>query len=311
MSYSEKIKVLFDEQLQEWELAKINYDQLARINSRSLDFGSYRIELQFNPGRIRSSAAKVDTKSIGERPCFLCSKNRPDAQKSLGYDDNLSILVNPYPIFNRHLTIVSYEHTDQRIFRYFSSMLKLSMEMNEFLFFYNGPECGASAPDHFHLQAGNKGLLPIEADFENRRCCNLLASIGLTEIWIWHDYGRGIATLKGSDMVGINNIFGDLFTELHLSQPEKPEPMLNLITSFTKGEWVVHIIPRKAHRPAQFFADGDQNILVSPASVDLGGLLITPREKDFNNITNGIVNDIFKQVCYGEEEIVNLFKRLR
>ncbi len=200
MNLSGQVDNLFISQLREWELARVNYGLLDRVKSRTFDFGKFKILVQFNPERMRSSAAKVDARSIEERPCFLCSKNRPPEQKGLSAGNNLSILLNPFPIFSRHLTIVSEEHTDQRILNNFSSMLDLARSLKEFVIFYNGPECGASAPDHFHFQAGNRGFLPIESDFLSGRCVNLLTVRNGVEVFTWKGYGRGIATLKGTDI---------------------------------------------------------------------------------------------------------------
>src|SRR4030066_1980240 len=120
--YSDSINDLFTSQLREWELARLNYSQLEKVRIRNLDFGTFEVFVQFNPGRIRSSAAKVDAKSIEERPCFLCEKNRPSAQRGIIFENRLTILVNPFPIFNRHLTVPSVFHADQRIRNNFDTM---------------------------------------------------------------------------------------------------------------------------------------------------------------------------------------------
>jgi hypothetical protein len=308
--YSDKINELFSSQLREWDLAKLNYSQLEKVRTRKLDFGTFEIFVQFNPERIRSSAAKVDPKSIGERPCFLCGKNRPTEQQGLVFENRLTILVNPFPIFRRHLTVPSEFHTDQRIRNNFDTMLSLAVAMPSYTVFYNGPQCGASAPDHFHFQAGNNGFMPIENDFCNGKLVALRSSEPGLEIWEWEGYLRGMITLKGSDRKKLVRVFALLFDRLSETQPDRPEPMLNILVEHSSGIWIIHIIPRKQHRPTQFFNNGNDQILISPAAVDLGGVIITPREEDFNRINKSDIEDIFRQVCFGESELTAILNEV-
>jgi hypothetical protein len=310
MIYTKRIDELFSSQLLDWDLARLNYSQLEKVRTRSLDFGTFEVLVQFNPERIRSSAAKVDAKSIGDRPCFLCGKNRPPEQKGIAFENNLTILVNPFPIFRRHLTMPSEDHTGQRIADNFGTMLLLAQAIKSYTVFYNGPQCGASAPDHFHFQAGNTGFMPIESDFRNGKHASLHHSEPGLEVWIWKNYLRGIITFKGSDREKIVRIFDLLYTILSELQQDKPEPMLNILTGFDSGVWIIHIIPRKLHRPAQFFAEGSGQILISPAAVDLGGVIITPREEDFNRIRKSDVEDIFRQICFEEIELTGLLNEI-
>jgi ATP adenylyltransferase/5',5'''-P-1,P-4-tetraphosphate phosphorylase II len=311
MIYTDSITDLFTSQLSDWPLAKLNYSQLEKVRTRELDFGTFKIFVQFNPERIRSSAAKVDDKSIGERPCFLCSKNRPAEQQGLVFEKRFTILVNPFPIFERHLTVPSELHTDQRIGNNFDSLLSLSKAMPLYTVFYNGPQCGASAPDHFHFQAGNNGFMPIESDFHDGKHTVLHSSEKGIEIWKWKGYLRGIITLKSSDGKQLVRVFDRIFARLSETQPDRPEPMLNLLAGHSFGEWIIHIIPRKRHRPVQFFSSGSDQILISPAAVDLGGVIITPREEDFNRVSKSDIEDIFRQVCFEEMELTGLLNELK
>lgn len=301
--YTEKINELFSEQLTDWELARINYRGLSKVRTKKLAFSGYEVHVQFNPARIISSSAKVDVRSIKKRPCFLCSGNRPEEQTGIPIGDDMIILVNPYPIFRRHLTIPCESHTDQRILKNFSLMLSLSQAMHLYSVFYNGPQSGASAPDHMHFQAGNIGFMPIEMDFTGGKHARLVSSITGLEIWMWEGYQRGIITLRGNDGEKLAGVFGKLFESLSRRQPERPEPMLNILSGYSSDEWTVHIFPRKQHRPRQFFSSDGDKLLISPAAVDLGGVLITPREEDFEKITGEDVIDIFRQVCFSDTEI--------
>lgn len=306
--YTQIISGLFEKQFQEWELARKNYQQLENVKNREIDFGAFSVFVQYNPGRIRSSSASVDAKSIEARPCFLCEKNRPAEQRGVGFDEKLIILINPYPIFNRHLTIPSELHVDQRINNNFDTMLLLAEALPSYMIFYNGPQCGASAPDHFHFQAGNRGFMPMEKDFQSRDFTTLRSSEEGMEIWQWKGYKRGIITLRGDKkkkLVTTFYVFLEKFTRI---QPDLTEPMLNILASYADNIWTIHIIPRKKHRPSQFFAEGKSRLMISPAAVDLGGVVITPREEDFEKITKADVEDIFAQVCFNDNEITDLLK---
>ena len=259
-------KNLLLEQLQEWEQVRLNYEALANVESKDFSFDGFVIKVQFNPGRIQSSSAKVDTKSIQERKCFLCPANLPLVQKGIPFENTYQILVNPFPIFPQHFTIPTYEHVDQLVLNRYKEMLALAKDLNEYTFFYNGHKCGASAPDHAHFQAGSKGFMPIE-------------------------------------------FFNKLYSLLEIKEGEK-EPMMNIISWFEDDKWLSCIFPREKHRPACFFAEGDENILISPASVDLGGVFITPLEKDFNKITSEDIQLILKEVSISDDKMLSLIKSL-
>jgi hypothetical protein len=179
-------------------------------------------------------------------------------------------------------------------------MLSLAEALPDYVLFYNGPQCGASAPDHFHFQAGNRGFLPIENDFSKGNFTRLVSEKPGIEIWQWNRYLRGIITLRGTDKEKLGKVFNHFFDSFSEVQPGRPEPMLNILVYHTADGWVIHLIPRKLHRPSQFFADGTNQILLSPASVDLGGVIITPREEDFLKLNVNDVKDIFRQVCLDE-----------
>jgi hypothetical protein len=307
MSYNEKVRDLFSKQLSDWDLARLNYSQLERVKTRKLGFSDYEIVVQFNPERMRSSSAKVDSKSIEARPCFLCSGNRPAQQRGVTFNGNMTLLVNPFPIFHRHLTIPSDVHTGQRILHNFDTVLELAQAIPDYVVFYNGPQSGASAPDHLHFQAGNRGFLPVETDFSGGKFTTLMSAKTGVDILLWSGYLRGMVTLKGTNREGLGDVFNIFFKKFSALQPDRPEPMINILAYYDPEGWVVHIIPRKLHRPEQFFKAGSEQILLSPASVDLCGVLITPREEDFNKITASDVEDIFNQVCFSENEITGFF----
>ena len=271
----DKVEQLFQQQLIGWELAKNNYQALQQAKVKTFDVGGYRYLVQFNPARMVSSSAKVDAQSIRERKCFLCAENRPAEQKGIIFDGRYEILVNPYPIFPRHLTIPSLDHTPQQIISRFGDMLDLAQQLDDYTILYNGPKCGASAPDHFHFQAGNKGFLPIENDRN------------------WRHNLR----IESENKQDILMRFLQIYDTLPL-QPDDTEPMMNILTWYKNGAWTICIFPRKKHRPDCYFAEGDANMIISPASVDMGGVLITPLEKDFEKITSEDIAGILDEVQF-------------
>ncbi len=310
MNISEKARQLIKDQQQDWELARVNYAGLKSVEERRLAFEGFDLIVQFNPKRIRSSAAKVDQKSIEARPCFLCQKNLPPEQASIPFGDNYLILVNPFPIFNEHLTITHVNHIDQGIEDKFDDMLALAKALEDFTVFYNGPKCGASAPDHFHFQAGNKGFMPLERDYKKGSFFHDSFEKHSVEIIVWSDYLRPVLTLSGRNPATLNMVFQAYFNILKSLQPQEPEPKINILASWQNSRWAVHLFPRKLHRPWQFFESEEKQILLSPASVDLGGVLITPRDEDFMKISMADAKDILEQVCLGEKEFRASVKEL-
>jgi len=310
MDFSKQVRELIREQITEWDLANKNYQSLKKVRVKTFDFENFHIDVQFNPERIVSSAAKVDTKSIEARPCFLCEKNLPSQQRGLYFQKDYIVLVNPFPIFPQHLTIANISHTDQRIKGNFESMLDLAEGLEDFVVFYNGPKCGASAPDHLHFQAGIKGFLPIEADYSNDQCCQRVRMIDNVTISHWIDYGRGIITLNGNNKENLIQCFDRIYHELEILQTSVPEPMLNILASFENGDWIIHIFPRMLHRPSQYFLTDDKQLILSPASVDMGGVFITPREEDYNKISEKDVTDIFRQVSMDPASVLKLINQL-
>ncbi len=297
MEKLENVDQFITGQLLEWKLASVNYQDLDKVKTKSLHFNGFDILVQFNPKRIISSAAKVDTKSIEARPCFLCSQNRPPQQRGLAFNHKYIVLVNPFPIFPKHLTIPIEEHTDQLISGHLEDMLDLAKALPEFVVFYNGPKCGASAPDHFHFQAGSKGFMPIENDFHNSSLHQLQFEKNGVKVYTWENYLRGIITLCGNNKQSLSKIFNHIYSNLQQLQPHEKEPMLNILAYVENEIWILHLLPRILHRPKQYFETGEKQILLSPASVDLGGVFITPREEDFNKFSKDDVTDMLSQVC--------------
>ena len=305
-----QVEALFEDQLQNWDLARANYLGLQKAVTKSLPFMPHaELRVQFNPERIYSTSAKVDSKSISERPCFLCPAQLPAQQKAIPFGEEYLVLVNPFPIFPRHLTIPIKDHTPQRLSGRFQDMLRLAKELDDFVVFYNGPRCGASAPDHFHFQAGNKGFMPIEQDFEKLEKTLLLEEKG-SRVYAMEPYLRHVLAFASPDPQWLEDQAEKAIAVLAGFEPENQEPMMNVLASWNHDHWRIFLFPRKAHRPWQFFADGPEKIMLSPAAVDFGGVLIIPRQEDFDKLDLTTSRDILAQVTIEDknwQEVLNAF----
>jgi len=310
-SISTEIKELLAVQKEEWELAAKNFASLANVQVHEFRFNGFTVKVQFNPGRIISSAAKVDKKSIKARLCFLCEENRPKEQKGVTFGD-YSVLVNPYPIFPEHFTLPTFMHVPQRIKGNLNSMLELAEAMEGFVLFYNGPKCGASAPDHFHFQAGNVGFMPIDVEIEAlKEKYGKKYHKNETEVWAIKDGLRNFIVVESEYKTVLSDAFDKIYREMEKMSDAREEPMMNILTLFKAGRWRTLIFPRVLHRPFQYFEDGEKNILVSPASVDMGGVIITPLEKDFKKITKEDIKDIFRQVLLPNDRFDDLIEKIK
>ena len=297
MNLNTQIKKLFKSQIGDWELARTNFAGLQTVQTKSFSFGDFDVKVQFNPARIVSSGAKVDAKTIAERKCFLCAANRPSEQKGINFG-NYEILVNPFPIFPEHFTIPRKEHVDQQILPYFTEMLELAKEMDDYLLFYNGPKCGASAPDHAHFQAGTKDFLPLVNDYKRLKetHTDLLVSTDTMQLLQMKNYLRTVYCIESMDAESAKDAFEKLY--FHFQGEDSVEPMMNIVCLFEKNKWCVFVLPRKAFRPWQYTAEGDKQLLVSPATVEMCGIFITPIEAHFERITKEDVVSILEQVSY-------------
>lgn len=298
---TEQLENLYRTQLQTFELAQKNYAALEQAVYRTIQFSGYELRLQYNPARILSTNARIDTATLQHRRCFLCTANMPDAQKGIPYGEHYRIFINPYPIFTRHFTVPSREHTPQQMEGRFPDMLNLAFDLPGYTLFYNGGQCGASAPDHFHFQIAPRGIMPTETDVENPDLKQIIRQEDYYSIFTIENYLRRIIVLKASDHKLLVSLFDGLNRILRRHIPSQPEPMYNLLAWFDNCQWTVCIFPRKLLRPRQFFAEGNEKILFSPGSVDMAGLIISPRREDFEKYSAPLLTDLFSQVTIGEE----------
>lgn len=308
-NYSEKVESLIDSQLVAWDTPRNNYAALQNVKVKQFQVGNSTIKVQFNPARIVSSAAKVDTKSIKERKCFLCEENRPDVQEGIAWGEEYTILINPFPIFPKHLTIPCNKHTEQRIFSRIADMMNIAKDLDDYTLFYNGPKCGASAPDHMHFQAGNRGFLTFESDYKNASREVVCTEKG-AELSLLGGLANAVFVIESDNTESGVALFEKLYASLEIPEGEE-EPMLNVLCWYEAGNWIVAVFPRRQHRPSCYSAEGDANLLISPASVDMGGVFITPLEKDFNKISATDVKSILDEVCLDEDGVNAILKQLK
>lgn len=302
------VRSFIEKQLNVWDTAKNNFEALKGVKVKSFTVRNSTVKVQFNLARIVSSAAKVDAKSLKERKCFLCESNRPAVQEGLPWD-GYTVLINPFPIFPKHLTIPDNSHTDQKIQGRIADMMNLTRDLEEYTLFYNGPKCGASAPDHMHFQAGNRGFMPIEEDILSAKT-EVVVKADKGELCLVKGLAESCFLIRTTDVETGVSLFGQLYGALTVPEGEV-EPMLNILCWFEKGTWYLVVFPRKLHRPTCYFAEGDANILISPASVDMGGVFITPLEKDFEKISAADIQTILDEVCLSEAEAEEIANKLK
>ena len=297
----------FESELKTWPDAAARYQALAeQVQMRDLPLGGdIRLRVQFNPSRIVSTGASIDAATLERRPCFLCSENRPAQQHALRAVRGMSLLVNPFPILPRHFTLPSLRHEPQRLGEHFLTMQRLAWNMPSLMVFYNGPLCGASCPDHLHLQAGSRGVAPLEADWARYasrlypdRACQLLA-----------DYACPVFVLRSASPAAGVEPFRRLEAALPIHEGET-EPRMNVVCWRQGDELVTLVFPRKKHRPDCYSAPEGERLLVSPGALDMCGLLITPRQEDFQRLTPERAAAILREVTMSPEELQPILETL-
>ena len=303
------ISRFFNRQMEKWADARHRFRDLKHVETHQL---SDQLKVQWNPARIVSTGAKIDKKTLGDRPCFLCDKNRPKEQISKQIDERFLLLVNPFPILPVHFTIPARKHQPQSIYKNYGEMHRFLSLHSELMVFYNGPKCGASAPDHLHFQAGTSGILPLQANWQ-RLSRNLTDIISLNDdekIALIHDFVVPafviISKSEDSDEA--------LFHRLYKSMPvrgDETEPMMNIIAWRKGDEYISVVIPREKHRPEAYFAEGDAQMMVSPGALDMSGLIITPREEDFRKLTEESATAILQECGVSVDKMNSIVTKLK
>ncbi len=297
----DELEDFYTKQLSQWPDAAARYDALQAVSVRSLGNG---LSLQYNPARAVSTAAKVDAASLSARPCFLCGQNRPAAQQGLRAMGSLTVLVNPFPILPFHFTIVNEEHTPQKLNTLLADMLHLSRAWQGMALFYNGAKCGASAPDHAHLQAVRAVDIPLLGEQWSETVEDGLQPVYISSgsaLYRVTGYVVSLFMVVADCVSGAVELMNSLAAAIPVVNGEC-EPRMNVVSYYSPAQgYVLVVVPRAKHRPACYDAAGNEQRLVSPGTLDMAGLLITPRECDYKNISPDEAAAILREVAIGDD----------
>ena len=325
------------DQLSVWPMAASNFRDLKNVETRSLEVGGLEVRLQHNPARIRSSAAKVDKASLQARKCFLCSENRPQEQISMEFEGRkgrkYNILINPYPIFPEHLVIARNTHVPQSIWHRLPDMTDLARHHPSFTIFYNGPKCGASAPDHFHFQACPRGLMPLENDIDRlldekiagkpAGTLTYLTSVQDAELFHYDKFTKGVFVLTATTSKSMSKLFYRLLDCLPQREDET-EPMFNLLAWYKPkpsqkisgishgrfGEYRAVLLARDKHRSHHYFTDGPDHLTMSPGCADMAGLFIVPNTDDYQKLDPSMLESMLSEVSISGDTERNVIRKL-
>jgi Domain of unknown function (DUF4922) len=289
------IDELFERQLRAWPQLARGVEGLARATTRAVRVDWFDIFVRHIPHRVGSTTAPVDRASVAKRPCFLCAENLPSEEEGLRFDKDFTIYCNPFPIVERHLTIAHRKHGAQRIANQFGNMLDIATALTGYFVVYNGPECGASAPDHMHFQAGSRRLFPIEKD-----------TAGLRGVTV-PNYARNVFILRGRERAALINRMDRAIDLLAETTGKRAEPLVNIAVFHERGEWVAYLFPRGKHRPEVFYTG---ELTVSPASIDLCGIFVVPIPQDFERITGDAIAAIFREVTLADDQFQDVARKL-
>ena len=307
MDYSKAIDRLIARQLRDWDVAERNYAALGRVSVRTLSLDGCAVVLQHNPERRRSVTARVDKRSLASRKCFLCAANQPARQRAILWGDHYKIQVNPYPIFKRHLTIADMQHVPQRLSGRVGDMVRLAHDMPGFVVLYNGPQCGASAPDHAHFQAAGKGEMPL-CDEVLHATTHLLADSDEGFIGYVNSLCRSLFIIE-TNTVRAAERYTLRLLDLLPAPGAGMEPLVNLLCCWdgTDHVWRIIVFPRSKHRPS-CYGEREGQLLLSPASAEMGGVWAIPTEKDYNNLTANQVQALYDELCLSRDELEPILK---
>src|SRR6266849_9603310 len=290
-----EIEELFKRQTRAWPQLAKGVDGLAQAKTRPVQIDWFDIFIRHIPHRMGNTTASVDRESLAKRSCFLCAGNLPPEEEGVRFDSNFTIYCNPFPIVDHHLTIAHREHGLQRIATQFGNMLDIAAALPKYFVVYNGPECGASAPDHMHFQAGSRELFPIEND-----------TAGLTGITV-PNYTRNVFIIRGRDRTALIDRMDRAIDLLAETTGKRAEPLVNIAVFHERVGWVADLFPLGKHRP-EVFHTGE--LTVSPASIDLCGIFVVPRAHDFEKITSDAIAAIFREVTLPDGQFQEVAAKL-
>jgi len=298
-----RIEQMYDHELRLGGRAALQYGLLKDVRRKELPIGDFPAFLFYNPGRVHSVMADVSAKTLATRQCFLCPEGLEDKQqtylfgKDVGggtedFDQTYAIRVNPFPIFAPHFTISSARHEPQQIRGHYGDMLRLTRTLPDYVVFYNGSRCGASAPDHMHFQAVRTGQLPMQVYCEKN---GRLPGFCPSAHWL---HGTD-AQQMSKELFALIDVYAHKVQAPTIEQALPPRPDeadFNMI-SWWNGEYNTIILFRRQSRPACFFAEKeDERILISPGAVEMCGVAIVSTEESFERLTAEKFREIIEEV---------------
>lgn len=313
----DRIHKFVGDQLSQWPLACGNFRALKDVSVREVEIGGLTVKLQFNPARIVSSAAKTSKEELAKRRCFLCRENRPAEQIMLRFEGRkgkkYDILVNPYPIFPDHLVIAKSKHTDQSIWHRYIDMLDLAKKYSGYTFFYNGPKCGASAPDHHHFQGAPKGLMPLENDMnasvDNSEILEYITSVQDASLYHYKKFTSGVFFLRAETSKSAAKLFYRLLDCADILEGDI-EPRINLFSWWQDGEYRSIVVFRRSHRSHHYFSEGPDHLTMSPGCADMGGVFIVPVPEEYEKMTPELLAELVEEVSVPKSEEAKIIERL-
>ncbi len=297
---------MFSRELDSHGRAFVNYGALDQVEVKDMTIDGFPAKLFFNPARVRSVMADVSPEALQKRACFLCPDGLEPLQLTTVWDSPTGqtyfIRVNPFPIFNHHFTISSAIHERQTFAPHMESMLHLAQAMPEMSIFYNGPMCGASAPDHMHFQAVPRHSMPIEDHFDTNYANAVLVQES--------DLQSHLTALeKVLSMASIpENASQTGSLTAGASRTEEWEPRWNIISWYEPASSPNSLIAsspkfntivffRRESRPQCFFAPENERILFSPGTVEMGGVGIVANRESFDRITPEVLRSMIQEVA--------------
>ena len=316
----EDLRKFIKDQLSVWPLASENFRALRQVSVKTLTVGGLDCKVQYNPCRVASCTADTSAAAIAARPCFLCAASRPAEQYHIKFEGRkgrrYNIQVNPYPIFPQHLVIVREEHIPQAIWHHLPDMLEFASLYPDWTVFYNGPESGASAPDHLHFQAVPRSLLPLEkavGEFLDHPEAAPLAVNKDASLYHYPHFTRGVFALKAATAKSLTKLFYRLlccWTPLESAG----EPPLNLFCWREGGEFRGCVCFRAAVRSHHYYSDGPDHLSISPGAADMAGFFVAPFERDFTTVTAPVLEEMLSEVSVsraGEEALIRRLTRVQ
>ena len=301
------IRAFFTHQLDTWDEIRQRYEVLKHVGLKQL---GHR-QLQYNPARMVSTGAQIDRQTIAQRACFLCEKNRPEEQLTIDLGDDFELMVNPFPVLPMHFTIVRKTHVPQTILENYTEIHRLLELFPELFVFYNGPMSGASAPDHMHFQAGIGQELPLKTVLRKleKELQVLIKQENGSSLSMFNTVSFNAFVIKSKAQETEMALFKQLYAAMAVREGEK-EPRMNIVAWRDGSENVIIVLPRDNHRPACYFEEEDRRMVISPGALDMAGLIITPREEDFNRMSEDKLISILKEVSIKEKDMKNIKEKL-